>query len=170
MIRPAARFALRICLTVLLGGAPFAPVQADDAPPAVSGTMVGPALHVSDPARSARFYTDGLGMTVRMRFGPADRPDQLVGYGSDPAQPCIMLLGEKADAGRTIEHGHGFDRIAFQVPGLNRVSERLRAAGFQPGTIETAHGTMQVMMVTDPDGYRIELIDVAPKPARKEER
>ncbi|WP_395336734.1 VOC family protein [Novosphingobium sp. BL-8H] len=144
----------------------------------VSGIMVGPALYVSDPAASARFYTEGLGMKVRLRFGPPDRPDQLVGYGNGPAQPSIMLLSEKAGAAARIEHGHGFDRIAFQISGLEPLEKRLRAAGYQPGPIEKAHGTMQVMMVTDPDGYRLELVDPAPHPvspnnansARKEER
>lgn len=158
---------LPACLAMVASGPPLA--RAQDAA-AVTGTMVGPAIYVSDPARSARFYTEGLGMKIRMRFGPPESPDQLVGYGADPGQPCIMLLSEKAGPGRAIEHGHGFDRIAFQVAHLDRVRDRLRTAGFQPGTVEKAHGTMQVMMVTDPDGYRIELIDVAPGPDRKEAR
>lgn len=128
----------------------------------VTGMMVGPALYVSDPTASARFYTEGLGMKVRLRFGPPDRPDQLVGYGSGMTQPSIMLLSEKPGSKAPIEHGHGFDRIAFQISGLEQIAVRLRAAGFQPGTIETAHGTMQVMMITDPDGYRLELVDPAP--------
>ncbi|MFC0684847.1 VOC family protein [Novosphingobium clariflavum] len=128
----------------------------------VNGMMVGPALYVSDPAASARFYTEGLGMKVRLRFGPPDRPDQLVGYGAGMTQPSIMLLSEKAGSIARIEHGHGFDRIAFQISGLEQIAARLRKAGYQPGPIEKAHGTMQVMMVTDPDGYRLELVDPAP--------
>lgn len=166
-LRASARLRTASYTCALLLGPMAVSADAQEPPPAVVGTMVGPAVYVSDPARSARFYTEGLGMKVRMRFGPPDRPDQLVGYGADPKQPCIMLLSEKTGTTTPIQHGHGFDRIAFQVTGLAGLKDRLRKAGFAPGPIEVAHGSIQVMMLTDPDGYRIELIDTLPAPRTK---
>ena len=53
------------------------------APPAASlEGMVGPALYVTDPVRSLKFYTEGLGMKLRMRFGTSERrplPDRAAG-------------------------------------------------------------------------------------------
>lgn len=146
----------------------FVPALADPAPStppnvALEG-MVGPALYVSDPARSLKFYTEGLGMRLRMRFGPTDRPDMVVGFGANPADAGIMLITDKQGPIQPIQHVHGFDRIALRLPDLVAVSARLRAAGFAGGEIRTVHDSIQMMMVTDPDGYRIELIDSKPAP------
>ena len=144
------------------------PAFAQSASPAAAPTesMVGPALYVSDPVRSLRFYTEGLGMKLRMRFGPAQRPYMVVGFGMNPTDAGIMLLTEKEGAIRPIDHGHGFDRIALRLPGLENVASRLEAAGFSAGEIRVVHGFVRMMMVTDPDGYRIELIDSQPLPAK----
>lgn len=144
------------------------PAQAQQAPspppaaaPALEG-IVGPALYVTDPARSLKFYAEGLGMKLRMRFGPADRPDMVLGFGPDPSQAGIMLVTDKQGPVRAIEHGHGYDRFAIRLPDLDAVNARLRAAGFAGGEIRMAHGSVRLMFVTDPDGYRIEIIDSKP--------
>lgn len=170
MKQPEMRAMGRTAIASLAGVLALMPLNAaaDTAPAgtlaaaAVQGAMVGPALYVSDPARSLRFYTEGLGMKLRMRFGTPERPDMVVGFGSDPAQPGIMLITDKDAMPRPIEHSHGFDRVAFRLPNLPAVADRLRAAGFEAGEIKVAHGSISVMMVTDPDGYRIELIDTMP--------
>lgn len=125
--------------------------------------IVGPALYVTDPERSLRFWHDVIGMQVRMKFGTKDLPDMVVGFGPDPTQAGIMLITDKENPKRVIEHGHGFDRIALRVPDLESVNERLRAAGMQPGEIRKVHGFVIMMIVTDPDGYRVELIDSKPR-------
>lgn len=131
------------------------------AAPSLQG-MVGPALYVSNPESSLKFYRDGLGMQLRMKFGPADRPDMLIGFGPNPMDAGIMLITDKEGPIKKIEHVHGFDRIALRLPDLQAVAARLRAAGFQAGEIRKVHGGIWMMMVTDPDGYKIELIDSKP--------
>lgn len=142
------------------------PAAAQTAPPMPSQNIVGPALYVTDSARSIRFYTEGLGMIVRMRFGTAERPDVVVGFGMNPTDAGIMLITDKQGPVRPIAHAHGFDRIAVRLPGLEAVASRLKAAGFEPGEIKLVHGFVRMMMVTDPDGYRIELIDSQPAPRK----
>lgn len=168
-----SRFAMRAALLgALLAGTASAPVLAQTAPAAApaaapQGLMVGPALYVSDYRKSLRFYTDGLGMQLRMRFGPVDQPDLVVGYGGDPTQPGIMLLTDKdGPTPRPIGHVHGFDRIAYRIPNIAAIGERLRKAGFTPGEVRVAHNVIQVMMVSDPDGYTLELIDTNPAPKK----
>jgi lactoylglutathione lyase len=159
--------ALAASLALTLASLPAFGEPAPVAPPAAGlEGMVGPALYVSDPARSLKFYTDGLGMRLRMRFGPTDRPDMVVGFGANPADAGIMLITDKQGPIQPIQHVHGFDRIALRLPDLVAVSARLRAAGFAAGDIRTVHGSIQMMIVTDPDGYRIELIDSKPAPKR----
>lgn len=131
----------------------------------LSAQIVGPAFYVSDLERSLKFYRDVLGMTVRIRFGPAGKQDVLVGFGMDMTRTSLMLLSDKEARPRKIGHVHGFDRIALMVSDLPGIQAKLAAAGFKPGEIRTVHGTSSMMMVEDPDGYRIELIDT--KPAKK---
>ncbi len=156
-----AALALAPAMAVAEPAAPAAQPAAPSAAASLDG-MVGPALYVSDPARSLKFYTEGLGMRLRMRFGPPDRPDMVVGFGANPADAGIMLITDKQGPIKPIQHVHGFDRIALRLPDLLAVTARLRAAGFAAGEIRTVHGSIRMMMVTDPDGYRIELIDSQP--------
>ena len=166
-MKPAVSLALAASGLLALTCVPALAEPTPPTPPAVAlEGMVGPALYVSDPARSLKFYTDGLGMRLRMRFGPADRPDMVVGFGANPADAGIMLITDKQGPIQPIQHAHGFDRIALRLPDLVAVSARLRAAGFAAGEVRTVHGSIQMMMVTDPDGYRIELIDSKPAPRK----
>jgi len=139
------------------------PATAQTSPQAApSQHLVGPAIYVTDPERSIRFYTEGLGMTVRMRFGSPQRPDVVVGFGTNPTDAGIMLITDKEGPIRPVVHAHGFDRIALRLPGLEAIAGRLKAAGFAAGEIKVVHGFVRMMMITDPDGYRIELIDSQP--------
>lgn len=140
------------------------PVSQSAAAANPSGTIVGPALYVSDVTRSLKFYGDGLGMQVRMQFGPPGRQDIVLGFGPDPSQPSIMLLSDKTATPRKVEQTHGFDRIALLMTDLPAVAARLRTLGFAPSEIREVHGTHLMMMVSDRDGYRFELL--APKPAK----
>lgn len=155
---------LALPVLCMMGTPALAQTAARPAMPAEN--IVGPALYITDPDRTLRFYVEGLGMKLRMRFGPQDRPDMVVGFGMNPTDAGIMLITDKQGPLRPIEHAHGFDRIALRLPGLEAVAARLKAAGFEAGEIKVVHGFVRMMMVTDPDGYRIELIDSQPAPRK----
>lgn len=130
---------------------------------AATNSIVGPALYVSDMTRSLEFYRDVLGMTVRMQFGPEDRPDVVIGFGTDPRLPALMLLSDRiGPEPRRIEHGHGYDRFAMNVAHLPQVRAKLRTAGYETSEIKKVHGGYLMMMATDPDGYKVELLDSKP--------
>lgn len=140
-------------------------------------SVVGPAFYVSDLERSLKFYRDALGMTVTQQFDATGAaldareraqsgrlaeggPNTVLTFGADPKSPVIMLLRDNtAGAPRKIEHAHGYARVALRMSNLPAVSARLSAAGFKPSAIRGAHGTHQVMFVTDPDGYTVELVE-----------
>ncbi|RZI76934.1 MAG: hypothetical protein EOP13_00130 [Pseudomonas sp.] len=148
-----------------LGGSVEAQAQTPSAPAAASrGAVIGAAVHVADLSKSLKFYRDALGMRVMAQFNPpssADksRPDTVLNFGNGPADTMLMLLGDREAGGpRKIEHGFGFARVVLRLPNLALVNESLRAHGFPAGEIKGAHGTVTLMMLTDPDGYTVEII------------
>lgn len=141
-----------------------APVPAPAAP---AGALIGPALHVSDVARALKFYVDGLGMKVGLEMGPPTRHETILTFGGDPRQPGIILLSDKtAKVPPRIAQSNGYDRTVLRIEDLAAVAARLRAAGFAPGEIRDVAMGYRMMMATDADGYRYELVQAAPrKPA-----
>lgn len=117
-------------------------------------------LRVGDLQRSIDFYTRVLGMQL---LRTTDRPEQkyslaFVGYGSNPEQAEIELTYnygvDRYDLGTA--YGH----IALGVPDAYAACEKIRAAGGaitrEPGPVQG--GSTVIAFVTDPDGYKIELI------------
>ena len=117
-------------------------------------------LRVGDLQRSIDFYTQVLGMKL---LRTTDRPEQkyslaFVGYGTNPEHAELELTYnygvERYDLGSA--YGH----IAIGVPDAYGACDRIRAAGGnitrEPGPVKG--GSTVIAFVTDPDGYKIELI------------
>ena len=122
-------------------------------------------LRVGQLQRSIDFYTQVLGMTL---LRTTERPEQkydlaFVGYGRNPEHAEIELTyNHGVDA---YEIGTAFGHIAIGVPDVvatcNAVRERAAALGGaitrEPGAVKGG-GTV-IAFITDPDGYKIELIE-----------
>jgi lactoylglutathione lyase len=117
-------------------------------------------LRVGDMQRSIDFYTKVMGMTL---LRTTDRPEQkyslaFVGYG-DESQGAVLELTYNYGVDR-YELGSAFGHIAIAVPDAYAACEKIRAAGGnvtrEPGPVKG--GTTVIAFVTDPDGYKIELI------------
>jgi lactoylglutathione lyase len=123
-------------------------------------------LRVGDLQRSIDFYVRHFGMTLRRT---TDRPEQhysLAFLGFGPG-------GEHGEGGAEIEltYNYGVDKyelgtayghLAFGVPDVAAACERVRAGG---GTVTreagpVKGGTTVITFVQDPDGYKIELIQL----------
>jgi lactoylglutathione lyase len=118
-------------------------------------------LRVGDLQRSIRFYTQVLGMTL---LRTTERPDQhydlaFVGYGRNPEHAEIELTYNHGVS--SYEMGTAYGHIALGVPDVYAACDRIRAAGGsitrEPGPVKG--GSTVIAFVTDPDGYKIELID-----------
>jgi lactoylglutathione lyase len=117
-------------------------------------------LRVGDLQRSIDFYTRILGMQL---LRTTDRPEQkytlaFVGYG-DERDHAVLELTYNYGVDR-YELGSAFGHIAIAVPDAAASCERIRAAG---GKVTREAGPVQggstvIAFVTDPDGYKIELI------------
>lgn len=155
-----------IAALALLAGATGALAEGAPAPttPSPAGSLIGPALHVTDVNRALRFYVDGLGMNVLMSMGPPERHETMLGFGKDPRQPGIILLSDDTGAAPApVTHGHGYDRVVMRLADLDTTSARLTAAGFAPSPIREVTMGYRMMLASDPDGYRLELVQ-SPKP------
>lgn len=120
-------------------------------------------LRVGNLDASIAFYTDVMGMQLISR---KDFPDgkftlAFVGYGRNPEQAELELTHNWETA--AYEVGTGYGHIALGVENIVEVCDRIRQAGGkitrEPGPMK--HGTTVIAFVTDPDGYKIELIDSA---------
>jgi lactoylglutathione lyase len=117
-------------------------------------------LRVGDLQRAIDFYTQVLGMKL---LRTTDRPDQkyslaFVGYESNPEQAEIELTYNYGVD--RYEQGSAYGHIALGVPDVYAACDRIRKAGGnitrEPGPVKG--GTTVIAFVTDPDGYKIELI------------
>lgn len=117
-------------------------------------------IRVGNIDRSIDFYTRVLGMTLLRKN---DYPDgqftlAFVGYGNEADSAVIELTHNwGVDA---YEIGTGYGHIAIEVDDAYQACDDIRNNGGQV-TREAGpmkHGTTVIACVTDPDGYKIELI------------
>ena len=160
-----ARLCLAASLLLAPAAAHAAPAQldvttADVAKAADSGIrMISPALRCSDPERSVKFYTQGLGMVEMGRVNLKEVTEIILGFSKDPCQPGIMLIKRKDDgAAPMMDLGNGYQRTVLRVPNLQAVADRLKAAGYETGPT-MGSGPYRILMIKDPDGYRYELVE-----------
>lgn len=117
-------------------------------------------LRVGDLQRAVDFYTKVLGMNL---LRTTERPEQkyslaFVGYGTNPEHAEIELTyNHGVDS---YELGTAYGHIALGVADVYAACDRIRAAGGnitrEPGPVKG--GSTVIAFVTDPDGYKIELI------------
>ena len=117
-------------------------------------------LRVGDLQRSIDFYTRVLGMQL---LRTSENPEYkyslaFLGYEGNPAQAEIELTYNWGTD--KYEMGTAYGHIALGVPDAYAACEKIRAAGGnvtrEPGPVKG--GTTVIAFVTDPDGYKIELI------------
>jgi len=117
-------------------------------------------LRVGNLQRSIDFYTKVLGMTL---LRTTDRPEQkyslaFVGYGANPEHAEIELTYNYGV--ESYDLGTAYGHIALGVADIHASCETIRANGGnitrEPGPVKG--GNTLIAFVTDPDGYKIELI------------
>jgi lactoylglutathione lyase len=119
-------------------------------------------IRVNDLEESIRFYRDLLGMKLLRK---KDYPDgrftlAFVGYGSE-GDNAVIELTYNWDT-RSYELGNGFGHLAVGVEDIYRTCDALRAKGGkivrEPGPMK--FGGSEIAFIEDPNGYRIELIQL----------
>jgi lactoylglutathione lyase len=117
-------------------------------------------LRVGNLQRSIDFYTQVMGMKL---LRATDRPDQkyslaFVGFESNPEQAELELTYNYGVD--KYEMGGAYGHVALGVADIYASCEAIRKGGGnitrEPGPVKG--GTSLIAFVTDPDGYKIELI------------
>ena len=124
--------------------------------------MLHSMLRVGNLERSLRFYCDVLGMKLLRKhdFPGGKFTLAFVGYGDEATHTVLELTHnweiEKYDLGNA--YGH----IALGVDDIYAACKDLKAKGAkvvrEPGPM--AHGSTHIAFIEDPDGYKIELIQL----------
>ncbi len=118
-------------------------------------------LRVGNLQRAIDFYTQAMGMQL---LRTTDRPEQkyalaFVGYGNNPEHAEIELTYNYGVD--TYALGTAYGHIALGVADIYATCETIRAKGGnitrEPGPVKG--GNTVIAFLTDPDGYKIELIE-----------
>jgi len=125
--------------------------------------MLHTMIRVLDIEKSVDFYTRLLGMKLlRKKDFPGGRfTNVFVGYGSEDTH-AVVELSHNWDQVEPYELGSGYGHIALGVKDIYKVCEDLERSGAKiprkPGPMK--HGTTHIAFIEDPDGYKIELVDL----------
>lgn len=118
-------------------------------------------LRVGDLQRATDFYTKVLGMTL---LRTSDNPQYqytlaFLGYGSNPEHAELELTYNYG-----VDHydlGNAYGHIAISADDIYTACAAVKAHGGnvtrEPGPVKG--GNTVIAFVTDPDGYKIELIE-----------
>ncbi|MEG0880988.1 MAG: lactoylglutathione lyase [Janthinobacterium sp.] len=118
-------------------------------------------LRVGDLQRSIDFYTKVLGMKL---LRTSDNPEYqytlaFVGYGANPDHAELELTYNYGTI--SYELGTAYGHIAISADDIVAACDAARANGGnvtrEPGPVKG--GNTVIAFITDPDGYKIELIE-----------
>ena len=116
---------------------------------------------ITDPERSRTFY-EALGFESRrelpiVRGGELEATNYFFGV---PGQEEELELTFNHD-GRSYDLGTAYGHIALAVDDLDGIIARLAEQGIEPDRepYRVREGGSRLTFVTDPDGYRVELIE-----------
>jgi lactoylglutathione lyase len=119
-------------------------------------------IRVGDLERSLDFYSNVLGMKILRRkdYESGRFTLAFVGYG-DESSSAVIELTHNWDTDH-YEIGTGYGNIALGMENIYTACDAIRAKGGkisrEPGPMK--HGTTEIAFVEDPDGYKIELIQL----------
>ena len=120
-------------------------------------------LRVGDLQRSIDFYTTVLGMKLLRTSENAEYKYSLafLGYGSNPDHAELELTYNWGTD--SYDMGTAYGHIAISTADIYATCDQVRAAGGnisrEPGPVKG--GSTVIEFITDPDGYKVELIERA---------
>ncbi len=118
-------------------------------------------LRVGDLQRSIDFYTNVLGMKL---LRTSDNPEYkyklaFLGYGSNPDHAELELTYNYGTD--SYDMGTAYGHIALSTEDIYATCDTVRKLGGnitrEPGPVKG--GTTVIAFITDPDGYKVELIE-----------
>jgi lactoylglutathione lyase len=123
--------------------------------------LIHTCYRVTDPEKSVAFY-EALGFEVVGRMPIGDEAENIFmnipGDGDSPKLELTHNFGVTE-----YEIGTGYGHIAITVEDLDSNLQRLAAEGIEPERppYSVREGGSRLCFVRDPDGYRVELIELS---------
>lgn len=120
-------------------------------------------LRVADLDASLAFYCDVLGMKLLRRkdYPSGEFTLAFVGYGNEADHTVLELTYNWGISNYTL--GDAYGHIAIGVDDIYAACNAIQARGGQvtrePGPMK--HGSTVIAFVEDPDGYKVELIQLS---------
>ncbi|WP_036485982.1 lactoylglutathione lyase [Myxosarcina sp. GI1] len=133
--------------------------------------MLHTMLRVGNLEESIKFYCDVLGMKLlRQKDYPGGEFTlAFVGYGDESDHTAIELTYNWGK--EEYDLGDAYGHIALGVDDIYGTCEKIKALGGkvsrEPGPMK--HGTTVIAFVEDPNGYKIELIQLGTQGSAKKE-
>lgn len=133
--------------------------------------MLHTMLRVGDLDKSIAFYCDILGMKLLRRkdYPGGEFTLAFVGYGEEKDNTVIELTYNWGVS--EYDLGKGYGHIALGVDDIYGTCDRIKQQGGkvsrEPGPMK--HGSTVIAFVEDPDGYKIELIQLGTQGSAKQE-
>lgn len=122
--------------------------------------MLHTCIRVMDLEKSLKFYTEALGLIETSRQDFSEYKFTLV-YLSDIKGGYELELTYNYDTEKPYEMGNGFSHIAVGTSNLEESRERHMQLGYEVTELKGLPGEApKYYFVTDPDGYKVEVIRI----------
>jgi lactoylglutathione lyase len=120
-------------------------------------------IRVNDLDESLKFYCDHLGMKLlrKQDYPGGEFTLAFIGYGDEKNNTVIELTHNWGTT--SYDQGSAFGHLALGVDDIYKVCSDLKAKGVkvvrEAGPMK--HGSAVIAFIEDPNGYKVELIDLA---------
>jgi len=120
-------------------------------------------IRVNNLDESLKFYCDHLGMKLlrKQDYPGGEFTLAFIGYGDEKNNTVIELTHNWGTS--SYDQGSAFGHLALGVDNIYKVCDDLKAKGVkvvrEAGPMK--HGSAVIAFIEDPNGYKIELIDLA---------
>lgn len=120
-------------------------------------------IRVNNLDESLKFYCDHLGMKLlrKQDYPGGEFTLAFVGYGDEKNNTVVELTHNWGTA--SYDQGNAFGHLALGVDDIYKVCSDLKAKGVkvvrEAGPMK--HGSAVIAFIEDPNGYKIELIDLS---------
>ncbi len=134
--------------------------------------MLHTMLRVCDLDKSLKFYCDVLGMKLLRKkdYPGGEFTLAFVGYG-DEADHTVLELTHNWGTDK-YDLGNAYGHIALGVDNIYETCAQIRLKGGkvvrEPGPMK--HGSTVIAFVEDPDGYKVELIQLGSQDSAKKQQ
>ena len=126
----------------------------------MSKKMIHTCIRVKDLEKSASFYKDVIGMEEVRRLDYPEYKFTLV-YLALPGDTYELELTYNYDQEEPYDLGNGYGHIAIGVNDLEDTYEEYSQSGYEVTDLkELSDGAASYFFIKDPDGYKIEIVQL----------